>query len=80
MIDHDETYWIEIVTYNGQVHTYYADPVEVLLGRNQNFGTNQPGDETIGESWVDRILAGEMNMAIIALSVVMLLIGMMFIH
>ena len=81
MIDRDETYWIEIVTYNGQVHTYYADPVEVLPWKESNFGTNQPGDETSGESWVDRILAGEMNMAIIALSVVMLLIGaMMFIR
>ena len=46
-----------------------------------SFGTTQPGDDAAGESWVDRILAGDMNMVIIALSVVMLLIGaMMFIR
>ena len=28
-IDREETYWVEIVTYNGDVHTFFADPVEV---------------------------------------------------
>ena len=81
MIDREETYWIEIVTYNGEVHTFYADPVEVPPWEESNFGTTQPGDDAAGESWVDRILAGEMNVVIIALSVVMFLIGaMMFIR
>ena len=33
MID-EETYWVEIVTYNGEVHTFFADPVEFNPGKN----------------------------------------------
>ena len=81
MIDREETYWVEIVTYNGDVHTFFADPVEVQPWEESSFGTTQPGDDAAGESWVDRILAGDMNMVIIALSVAMFLIGaMMFIR
>ena len=81
MIDREERYWIEIVTWNGQVHTYHADPIEVSPWEESSFGTTQPGDDSAGESWVERILAGEMNMVILALSVVMLLIGaLMFIR
>jgi hypothetical protein len=74
-VDREATYWIEIVTWNGQVHTYHADPTEVLPWEESSFGTTQPGDDSAGEPWIDRILAGEMNAVVIAFSVVMLLIG-----
>ena len=74
-VDREATYWIEIVTWNGQVHTYHADPTEVLPWEESSFGTRQPTDNSAGDSWVERILAGEMNLVIAALSVAMLLIG-----
>ena len=71
----EETYWIEIVTFNGDVHTFHADPVEVPPWSESSFGTKQPGDDPAGDSWVDRILSGEMNMIVALLSVAMLLVG-----
>jgi len=74
-VDREATYWVEIVTWNGQVHTYHADPTEVPPWEESSFGSRQPTDDSAGNSWVERILAGEMNMVIAALSVAMLLIG-----
>ena len=74
-VDREATYWLEIVTWNGQVHTYHADPTEVLPWEESSFGTTKPGDNPAGDSWVDRILAGEMNVIVAAFSAVMLLIG-----
>jgi hypothetical protein len=71
----EETYWIEIVTFNGDVHTFHADPVEIPPWSESSFGTKQPGDDPAGDSWVDRILSGEMNMIVALLSVAMLLVG-----
>ena len=57
------------------MHTFHADPVEVPPWSESSFGTKQPGDDPAGDSWVDRILSGEMNMIVALLSVAMLMIG-----
>ena len=71
----EETYWIELVTYNGEVHTFHADPIEILPWSETDFGTSPGGEPTAGDSWYDKIVAGDMNMVIALASVVMLLIG-----
>ena len=69
----EETYWIEIVTYNGDVHTFHADPIEIPPWSEDSFGTNPGGEPSSSESWYEKIISGELNMMVALISVIMLL-------
>lgn len=71
----EETYWIEIVTFDGEIHTFYADPIEIPPWSEATFGTDQSDDDSAGDSWVERVIAGDMNMVLAILSVIMILVG-----
>ena len=69
------SYYIAVVGFDGEVHRLAVDPLEVRPFSESAFGSENPGDDGLGLSWVDQLIGGDMNMIIAVVSAIMILIG-----
>ena len=74
-LDNENSYWIAIVGFDGEVHRLAVDPLEVQPWSESAFGSDNNGLDDSGESWINQLIQGDMNMVIAVLSGIMILIG-----
>ena len=74
-LNNENTYWIAIVGFDGEVHRFAVNPLEVQPWSESAFGSDNSGNNNSGESWINQLIDGDMNMIITVLSGIMLLIG-----
>ena len=74
-LDNENTYWIAIVGFDGEVHRLAVNPLEVQPWSESAFGSDNSGVDNSGVSWINQLIDGDMNMIIAVLSGIMVLIG-----
>ena len=74
-LDNENTYWIAIVGFDGEVHRLAVNPLEVQPWSESAFGSDNSGVDNSGASWINQLIDGDMNMIIAVLSGIMVLIG-----
>jgi len=74
-VSNEISYYIAIVGFDGEVHRLAVDPLEVRPFSESAFGSENPGDDGLGLSWIDQLIGGDMNMIIAVISAIMILFG-----
>ena len=71
----ENTYWVAIVGFDGSVHRLAVNPLEVQPWSESAFGSDSPGADNSGISWINQLIEGDMNMIMAIISAIMILIG-----
>ena len=74
-LDSAATHWLAVVAYDGEVHRFAVDPLEVRPWSESSFGSSEGGEGEASRSWYDQLVDGDMNTLIAMVSAVMVLIG-----
>jgi len=74
-VNNAATHWLAIVGFDGEVHRFAVDPLEVRPWSEASFGSSEGGEGEAGDSWYDQLMSGDMNTLIAMVSAVMILIG-----
>jgi len=74
-LNNENSYWIAIVGFDGEVHRLAVDPLEIQPWSESAFGSDSDGLDESGVSWINQLMDGDMNMIIAIVSALMILFG-----
>ena len=74
-LNNENSYWIAIVGFDGEVHRLAVDPLEIQPWSESAFGSDSDGLGDSGGSWINQLIDGDMNMIIALISAIMILFG-----
>ena len=74
-LSNENSYWIAIVGFDGEVHRLAVDPLEIQPWSESAFGSDSDGLDDSGVSWINQLIDGDMNMIIALVSAIMILLG-----
>ena len=74
-VNNENSYWIAIVGFDGEVHRLAVDPLEIQPWSESAFGSDSDGLGDSGGSWINQLIDGDMNMIIALISAIMILFG-----
>ena len=74
-LSNENSYWIAIVGFDGEVHRLAVDPLEIQPWSESAFGSDSDGLGDSGVSWINQLIDGDMNMIIALVSAIMILFG-----
>jgi hypothetical protein len=75
LLSNENSYWIAIVGFDGEVHRLAVDPLEIQPWSESAFGSDSDGLDDSGASWINQLIDGDMNMIIALVSAIMILLG-----
>jgi hypothetical protein len=74
-ISPSSTYWIAVVASDGEVHRLGVEPIQIKPLVEYSLEGGGLNRDTVGGSWFDQLMGGDLNMFIAIISALMILLG-----
>jgi hypothetical protein len=74
-ISPSSTYWIAVVASDGEVHRLGVEPIQIKPLIEYSPEGGGPDRVSVGESWFDQLMGGDLNMFIAIISALMIILG-----